>query len=474
MRPGTDPRAGTPGARVYAQGAAARLEGPLLFLRRTLEVGLGEAVEVSGRDGSPRRGRVAAIDDELVTIEVLESTAGLNLPDATVRFLGEPPTFGLAPTMLGRVFNGVGRIVDGGPPIAAVERRRIDGLPINPVARAGPRDFIETGVSTLDLMNSLVRGQKLPIFSGGGLPHDRLAVEIARHSRLRGAAKDDDFAIVFAGIGVPHDSAEYFRRSLEQSGALERTALFLNLASDSSTQRLLTPRFALTAAEYLAFGCGKHVLAILTDMTNYAEALREVSSSKGEIPSRKGFPGYLYSDLATLFERAGTIRGNRGTLTQLSILTMPADDISHPIPDLTGYITEGQIVLSRDLDRRGVYPPVDVLPSLSRLAKDGTGGTYTHPDHPALASQLYAAYARAVQARVLASVVGEEGLAVVDRRYLAFGDAFESQLVHQESPRSLEQSMALGWRLLAALPRSELARLSDAQIAEHLGVGAGA
>jgi V/A-type H+-transporting ATPase subunit B len=472
MRTGAEATPSAHTARLYAQGAATRLEGPLLFLRRTLDVGLGEAVEVSGRDGVPRRGRVAAIDDALVTIEVLESTAGLNLPDAVVRFLGEPPTFGLAPSMLGRVFNGVGRIVDGGPPIAAVERRRIDGLPINPVARAGPRNFIETGVSTLDLMNSLVRGQKLPIFSGGGLPHDRLAVQIAHHARLRGAAHDDDFAIVFAGIGVPHDSAEYFRRSLEQSGALERTALFLNLASDSSTQRLLTPRFALTAAEYLAFGCGKHVLAILTDMTNYAEALREVSSSKGEIPSRKGFPGYLYSDLATLFERAGTLRGHRGTLTQLSILTMPADDISHPIPDLTGYITEGQIVLSRELDRRGFYPPVDVLPSLSRLAKDGTGGTYTHPDHPALASQLYAAYARAVQARVLASVVGEEGLAGVDRRYLAFGEAFESQLVHQDAPRTLEQSMGLGWRLLATLPRSELSRLSDAQIAEHLGAAA--
>jgi V/A-type H+/Na+-transporting ATPase subunit B len=273
---------------------------------------------------------------------------------------------------------------------------------------------------------------------------------------------------VFAGIGVPHDSAEFFRRSLEQGGALERTALFLNLASDSSTQRLLTPRFALTAAEYLAFVEGKHVLAILTDMTNYCEALREVSSSKGELPSRKGFPGYMYSDLATLFERAGCIRGNRGTLTQLSILTMPADDIAHPIPDLTGYITEGQIVLSRDLDRRGVYPPVNVLPSLSRLMKDGTGGGYTHPDHPALASQLYAAYARAVQARVLASVVGEEGLAETDRQYVAFGGAFERDLVNQGGRRTLEQSMDVGWRLLSQLPRSELSRLSDAQIAAHL------
>jgi V/A-type H+-transporting ATPase subunit B len=404
-----------------------------------------------------------------MTIEVLESTSGLALSDTVVRFFGEPLTFGLSPSILGRVFNGVGQVIDGGPPIAARERRRIEGLPINPVARAGPRDFIETGVTTLDLMNSLVRGQKLPIFSGGGLPHDRLAVEIARHARLRqgGGGAGDDFAIVFAGIGVPYDSAEFFRKSLEQSGALERTALFLNLASDSSTQRLLTPRFALTAAEYLAFVEGKHVLAILTDMTNYAEALREVSSSKGEIPSRKGFPGYMYSDLASLFERAGVIRGTKGTLTQLSILTMPADDIGHPIPDLTGYITEGQIVLSRDLDRRAIYPPIDVLPSLSRLMKDGTGGKYTHPDHPALSSQLYAAYARAVQARVLASVVGEEGLSATDRQYLAFGTSFEEDLVSQSEPRTLEQSMEAGWRLLAGLPVSELTRLSDAQIAAH-------
>ena len=466
--------------RLTVEGAATRLEGPLLFLRRTLDVGLYDAVEVAGPDGHARLGRVAALDEELMTIEVLESTSGLTLPGTVVRFFGEPLTFGLAPGMLGRVFNGVGQVIDGGPPIAAKQRQRIEGLPINPVARAGPRDFIETGVSTLDLMNSLVRGQKLPIFSGGGLPHDRLAVEIASHARLRpapgraadgtdGADGADEFVIVFAGIGVPHDSAEFFRRSLEQGGALERTALFLNLASDSSTQRLLTPRFALTAAEYLAFVEGKHVLAILTDMTNYAEALREVSSSKGEIPSRKGFPGYLYSDLATLFERAGTLRGVPGTLTQLSILTMPADDIGHPIPDLTGYITEGQIVLSRDLDRRAVYPPVDVLPSLSRLMKDGIGGDYTHPDHPALSSQLYAAYARAVQARVLASVVGEEGLAATDRQYLSFGALFEGELVNQSAPRSLEQSMAIGWRLLAGLPLAELSRLSDAQIAAHLG-----
>jgi V/A-type H+-transporting ATPase subunit B len=453
--------------RLTVEGAATRLEGPLLFLRRTLDVGLQDAVEVRGADGRARLGRVAAIDHDVMTIEVLESTSGLALTDTVVRFFGEPLSFSLSPSILGRVFNGVGQVIDGGPPIPARASYPIDGLPINPVARAGPRDFIETGITTLDLMNSLVRGQKLPLFSGGGLPHDRLAVEIAGHARLR-QGKAGDFAIVFAGIGVPYESAEFFRRSLEKGGALERTALFLNLASDSSTQRLLTPRFALTAAEYLAFVEGKHVLVILTDMTNYCEALREVSSSKGEIPSRKGFPGYMYSDLATLFERAGCIRGASGTLTQLSILTMPADDIGHPIPDLTGYITEGQIVLSRDLDRRGIYPPVNVLPSLSRLMKDGTGGKYTHPDHPALSSQLYAAYARAVQARVLASVVGEEGLADTDRRYLAFGTAFEQTLVNQAAARTLEQSMDVGWRLLSGLPHAELTRLSDAQIAAHL------
>jgi V/A-type H+-transporting ATPase subunit B len=458
---------------LLVEGAATRLDGPLLFLRRTLDVGLGDAVEVRGRDGRARPGRVAAVDEEFLTIEVLESTASLDLDGTVVRFLGEPISFALGPGMLGRVFDGIGQVIDGGPPLAATQRRPIDGLPMNPVARALPRDFIETGVSAIDVMNSLVRGQKLPLFSGGGLPHDRLVADIAGHARLRGA-EAGGFAIVFCGIGLPHDSAAFFRESLERSGALERTALFLNLASDSSTQRLLAPRFALTAAEYLAFEEGRHVLAILTDMTNYCEALREVSSSKGELPSRKGFPGYLYSDLATLYERAGCLRGRPGTLTQLSILTMPADDIGHPIPDLTGYITEGQIVLSRELDRRGIQPPVAVLPSLSRLAKDGTGGAYTHPDHPALASQLYAAYARAVQTRVLAGVVGEDGLADADRRYLRFGERFEQRFVAQDAPRSLEESMDTGWRLLEDLPHGELTRLSDAQIAAHLGAQAAA
>ena len=454
--------------RLTVEGAATRIGGPLLFLRRTLDVGLGDAVEVLGADDRARLGRVAALDSDLMTIEVLEDTAGLALPTTKVRLIGEPLSFGVGPGLLGRVYNGVGQVIDGGPPIAATARHRIDGMPMNPVARQSPRDFIETGISAIDLMLSLVRGQKLPIFSGGGLPHDRLAVEIASHARLLAQGEREDFAIVFAGIGVPHATAEYFRTSLERQGALGRTALFLNLASDSSTQRLLTPRFALTAAEYLAFVEGKHVLAVLTDMTNYAEALREVSSSKGEIPSRKGFPGYMYSDLATLYERAGVLHGRKGTLTQLPILTMPADDIGHPIPDLTGYITEGQVVLSRSLDRRGIYPPVDVLPSLSRLMKDGIGKSFTDVDHPALASQLYAAYARAVQARVLASVVGEDGLADLDRAFLAFGDDFEKRLVAQGEARTLAQTMATGWTLLRRLPAGELTRLSDAQIARHL------
>lgn len=449
------------------ENAVNRLDGPLVFLRRTLDVGLHDAVEVFGTDRRPRLGRVAALDEEVITIEVLESTSGLTLPDTIVRFHGEPLTFGVGPGILGRVFSGVGKVLDGGPPIAEKVRLPTDGLPINPVARATPRDFIETGITAIDLMNSLVRGQKLPIFSGGGLPHDRIAVRIARHARLRGEDAGK-FAIVFAGIGVPHESAEYFRHALEASGALERTALFLNFASDSSTQRLLTPRFALTAAEYLAFTEGRHVLAILTDMTNYCEGLREVSGAKGEVPSRKGFPGYLYSDLATIYERAGRLRSGGGTLTQLPILTMPADDIGHPVPDLTGYITEGQLVLDRELERRGVSPPIQVLPSLSRLMKDGTGGDYTHPDHPALASQLYAAYARAMQTRILAGVVGEEGLSEIDRKHLAFGELFEQSVIRQDAARTFEESMAVGWKVLRELPRSELHRLNDEQIARYI------
>lgn len=454
-------------ADVEVRNAVTRLEGPLLFLRRNVDVGLNDAVEVEDSQGRVRLGRIAALDDETLIIEVMESTAGLALADTRVRFPGEPLHFSVGPDLLGRMFDGVGRVIDGGPPVSAVRRLRIDGYAINPAARAMPRDFIETGVSSIDLMNSLVRGQKLPVFSGAGLPHDRLAVQIAQQAHIRDSAAGE-FAMVFAAIGVPYDTAEYFRSAMEDSGALAHTALFLNLASDSSTQRLLCPRFALTAAEYLAFVEGRHVLVVMTDMTNYCEALREVSASHGEVPSRKGFPGYLYSDLATLYERAGSLRDTTGSLTQVPILTMPSDDITHPIPDLTGYITEGQIVLDRDLDRAGVYPPVKVLPSLSRLMKDGTGEGFTDADHPALSNQLYAAYARAVHMRVLASVVGRDGLSKVDQQFLDFGDRFEQELVNQDSPRTLAQSMSVGWQLLRTLPASELNRLSDRQIEVHI------
>jgi V/A-type H+-transporting ATPase subunit B len=462
-------------ADVYADGAATRLEGPLLFLKRTVDVGLHEAVEVEDGQGNVRLGRISAIDDDNLTVEVLESTAGLGLEDTRVRFLGEPLTFAVGPELLGRIFDGVGRVIDDGPPVPAEKTLRIDGLSINPAARESPADFIETGISTIDVMNSLVRGQKLPIFSGAGLPHDQLAIQIAHQARLRKsgrqASAEDEFAMVFVAIGVPYDSAERFRSAMEASGALEHTLLFLNLASDSSTQRLLCPRYALTAAEYLAFEQGKHVLVLMTDMTNYCEALREVSASHGEVPSRKGFPGYMYSDLATLYERAGSISGVSGSLTQLPILTMPSDDITHPIPDLTGYITEGQIVLDRVLDRADIYPPVKVLPCLSRLMKDGIGEGFTHRDHPDLANQLYAAYARAVHVRVLASVVGREGLTETDRRFLDFGDLFETEFIHQQGMRSLEAGMEIGWRLLRSLPANELFRLNDRQIEEYITVG---
>jgi len=456
-------------ARLIGEEIAERAEGPLLFLRRSVDVGLNEAVEVESADGRMRLGRVAALDEESVTVEMLADTAGLALQGTRVRFLGEPVRFRVGPGLLGRVFNGVGQPLDGGPPLAAEQAFRVEGLPLKASVREAPSEFLETGFTAIDLMNSLVRGQKLPLFSGGGLPHDRIAVDIACNARLPGSKGDGaDFAIVFAGIGIPHDSAEFFREEMEKSGALARTVLFLNLASDSSAQRLLTPRFALTAAEYMAFTEGKHVLVILTDLTNYCEALREVSASRGEVPSRKGYPGYMYSDLATLYERAGRIRGLPGSVTQIPILTMPSDDITHPIPDLTGYITEGQIVLDRDLHRRDLYPPIRVLPSLSRLMKDGTGKGLTHADHPALAAQLYAAYAQAQQTRILASVVGEDGLSPTDRQYLAFGQAFEREVVNQDQSRSLDQSMAAGWQALGALPRGELHRLSDAQIAAHL------
>ncbi|HKJ70534.1 MAG TPA: V-type ATP synthase subunit B [Gammaproteobacteria bacterium] len=457
-------------AEVTLRGAASRLDGPLLYLRRDVEVGLNQAVEVIGADGEPRLGRVAAVDRERMIVEVLEPTANLSLAETRVRLHGEPLRFGVGPGLLGRVFNGIGEVTDEGPPIPAEDRLPIEGRPINPVRREIPREFIETGITAIDLLNSLVRGQKLPIFSGSGLPHDRLAIQLTQWSRLLGG-DGGDFAIVFVGMGVPYVTAEAFRKAMEDSGALGRTAMFLNLASDSATQRLLTPRYALTAAEYLAFEEGRHVLVVMTDMTNYCEALRQVSSSHGEVPSRKGFPGHMYSDLASIYERAGRIQGREGSLTQVPLLTMPGDDITHPIPDLTGYITEGQIVLDRDLARKDIYPPIDVLPSLSRLMAEGTGSGFTDPDHPDLAKQVYAAYARCLQVRTLASVLGEEGLPELDRTYLELGDAFEAEVLHQDDRRTLAESLELGWKVLRHLPREELNRLSDEQIERHFGGG---
>ena len=456
---------------LLVQGTATAIEGPLLFLRRNVEAGLNEAVEILSESEPPKLGRVAALDQDAMVIEVLELTIGLGLRDIRVRFLGEPLHFAVGPGLLGRVFNGVGEPVDGGPAVAARKRLRIDGVPINPTARELPTDFIETGITAIDLMNSLVRGQKLPLFSAGGMPHDRIASDVAQNARLRRAG-EAAFAIVFVGIGVSHDIAQTFRRAMQDSGALAHTAMFLNLASQSSTQRLLTPRFALTAAEYLAAEEDRHVLVIMTDMTNYCEALREVSASHGEVPSRKGYPGYMYSDLASIYERAGCLRGGKGTITQLPILTMPAEDISHPIPDLTGYITEGQVVLDRVLDHRGIFPPINVLPSLSRLMDQGIGKDYSHPDHPALANQLYASYAKAVRVRVLASVVGRDGLTPLDLKYLEFADQFETALIAQSGRRTLEESMAGGWQVLRRLPAQELTRLSDAQIAHYIAAAA--
>ena len=449
------------------QGTATAIDGPLLYLRRNVEAGLNEAVEILSEDAPPRLGRVASLDQDAMVVEVLESTIGLGLSDVRVRFTGEPLHFAVGPGLLGRVFNGVGEPADGGPPVPARKRMRIDGVPINPTQRDLPEDFIETGVTAIDLMNSLVRGQKLPLFSAGGMPHDRIASDIAQNARLR-RTDAAGFAIVFVGIGISHDTAETFRRAMQDSGALAHTAMFLNLASESSTQRLLTPRFALTAAEYLASEEDRHVLVIMTDMTNYCEALREVSASHGEVPSRKGYPGYMYSDLASIYERAGCLRGAQGTVTQLPILTMPAEDITHPIPDLTGYITEGQIVLDRALDHKGVFPPINVLPSLSRLMDQGIGKNYSHADHPALANQLFASFAKAVRVRVLASVVGRDGLTPLDLNYLDFADQFESTLIGQNGRRTLEDSMEAGWTVLRLLPKSELSRLSDAQIAQYI------
>ena len=444
-----------------------RIDGPLIFVRKTHPVGYRELVECVDREGNRRLGMVLDTSEREVVVQVFEGTSGMTMPQTKVRFQGEPLTLEVTEQMLGRVFNGLGRPTDGGPAPVGEEELDVNGNAINPTAREYPRDFIQTGISVIDGMNTLIRGQKLPIFSGNGLPHNELAAQIARQAKIRGGATN--FAVVFAAMGVKHDVARFFIRSFEESGVLDNVALFLSLADDPSIERLITPRSALTLAEYLAFTKNLHVLVILTDMANYCESLREVSTLRGEIPSRKGYPGYLYSDLAELYERSGMLKGGKGSITQLPILTMPNDDISHPIPDLTGYITEGQIVFDREMYARNIYPPVAGLPSLSRLMKDGIGEGMTREDHPHLASQLFAAYSYVKDVRNLASVIGEEELTPLDHQYLDFGENFEKKLVNQrrDDERTIEETLELGWEALRLLPADELHRVTEEEIDEY-------
>lgn len=438
------------------------IRGPLVVLEGVKQPAFEEIVEIEINKNVKRLGQVIEISGDTAIVQVFEGSSDMSLINTVSRFTGHTLKLPVSKEILGRVFNGVGKPIDGLGEIFPEAKLDINGKPINPVSREYPRNYIRTGISSIDGLATLIRGQKLPIFSGSGMPHDLLAAQIVRQAEIA-AEEGVEFAIVFAAMGVKHDVANFFRRSFEESGAFERVAMFLNLSNDPVVERIVTPRCALTAAEYLAFTHDMHVLVILTDMSAYAEALRELSSSKGEIPSRKGYPGYLYSDLASLYERAGMIHGKKGSVTQIPILTMPNDDITHPIPDLTGYITEGQIVLDRSLYQKGVYPPISVLPSLSRLMKDGIGEGYTREDHPALSNQLFACYAKVGDVRALASVIGEDELTDEDKKYIEFGKAFENEFVTQNryDNRSMEATLELGWRLLKIFPREELDRIDS-------------
>ena len=450
----------------------SELSGSLIALQGVENVAYDEMAEITLENGERRYGRVITIDGDKAILQVFEGTKGISLENARTHFTGKPMDIALSHEMLGRIFDGAGRPIDGLGEIYPEQRRNINGAAINPVSRQYPRSCIYTGISAIDGCSTLIRGQKLPIFSGSGMKHNELAAQIVRQARV--GDQDGEFAIVFTAMGVKNDTAEFFRRNFEEAGALQRVVMFMNLASDPIIERILTPRCALTAAEYLAFDLGYHVLVIMTDMTSYCEAVREFSSSKGEIPSRKGFPSYLYSDLASLYERAGMIKGRPGSVTQVPVLTMPNDDITHPIPDLTGYITEGQIVLNRDMDQKGVYPPISILPSLSRLMKDGIGKGFTRDDHPDVSNQLFASYSKVQDARSLASVIGEDELSDTDKKYLEFGKAFEALFINQDmgDNRTIDQTLDLGWKLLSILPKSELDRMSSAMIEAHYVEGA--
>jgi V/A-type H+-transporting ATPase subunit B len=443
------------------------INGPLVVLDNVPNASYEEMAELYLEDGTKRLGRIVEIQGQRVVIQVFEGTNGLSLTNTRTRLVGKPMELALSKEMLGRIFNGAGTPIDGFGNIFADKYADINGKPLNPVAREYPRNYIRTGISSIDGLTTLIRGQKLPIFSGSGMSHNKLAVQLVCQSQLSDDKDSDEkFAIVFAAMGVNNDVADYFKRSFEESGVLENVVMFLNLSNDPIIERILAPRCALTAAEYLAYEHNMNILVIMTDMTSYAEALREFSSSKGEIPGRKGYPGYLYSDLASLYERAGIVKGGKGSVTQIPILTMPNDDITHPVPDLTGYITEGQIVLDRNLNQIGIYPPVAVLPSLSRLMKDGIGEGYTRADHSAVANQLFASYARVQDARALASVIGEEELSKSDKAYLEFGKMFEHHFISQDfnEARTIEQTLELGWDLLSLLPKSELSRMDAALV----------
>ena len=442
--------------------------GPLIVVEKVEGVAYDELVEVEvPGEGSVRVGRVLEVSGDTAVVQMFEPTSGLQQSGTTVRFRGEPMKFGVSPDILGRVFSGRGEVRDGGPPLVPEKRLDIAGAPLNPYSREYPDDFIQTGVSSIDVMNTLVRGQKLPIFSGSGLPHNRLAAQIARQAKVRGG---ENFAIVFATLGVSFEEAAFFQRDFEETGAMERSVLFINTASDPVVERIATPRLALTVAEYLAFERDMHVLVIMTDMTSYCEALREVSSARKEIPGRRGYPGYLYTDLSTLYERAGRVKGKKGTITQIPILTMPDDDKTHPVPDLSGYITEGQFVISRELHTKGLYPPVDVQGSLSRLWSAGVGEGKTREDHAQLKDQLFASYATGKEVRELAVVLGESSLTEEDKAHLRFADAFEKEFVSQgeREERSIEESLDLGWKLLSLLPRESLKRAKKDMIDKYL------
>jgi V/A-type H+-transporting ATPase subunit B len=444
----------------------SKIAGPLVFVEKTEPIGYGELVNLVLADGTMKRGQVLDTSDELVVVQIFETTAGIG-KDTGVRFTGEAIKMPVGREMLGRILSGGGKPIDGGPEIVPEKRLDITGAAINPYARANPSDFIQTGVSTIDGTNTLVRGQKLPIFSGAGLPHNKLALQIARQAKVPGST--EGFAVVFAAMGITKEEANYFMQDFERTGALERAVVFLNLADDPAVERIITPRLALTTAEYLAFELGMHVLVILTDMTNYCEALRQIGAAREEVPGRRGYPGYMYTDLACLYERAGIIKGQKGSVTQIPILTMPGDDITHPIPDLTGYITEGQIVVNRDLHRKGIYPPVNVLPSLSRLMNLGIGKGHTREDHKKVSDQMYAGYAEGNDLRGLVAIVGKDALSERDRLLLEFADIFENRFVRQgyDEDRTIEDTLNLGWDLLSTLPVEQLVRIDRELIQKY-------